>query len=269
VKIDDRFAAGLRAALVEHVRASPTPRRRRWRITISVGVAVLVTGGGVAAAAATGVLPLPGGDVVTPLAASVTVTGTGTQTVQLGTAPAGAVSIDIKLTCLTAGTFLTADGASMQCSPADASSGQTMGWHLPVQPGQHSTTIRAGAGERWRLVATYSAVATTSWGVNADGLTYGVANDHGTPDLVAVVATNGKTGYVYAKDLSEPAPANPSRALHWQDSPLVTIHLPVYEADGKTQVGVFDVHRRAASMQNGGGPPAMPPLSSPSPRSTS
>jgi hypothetical protein len=249
VKMDDRFAAGLRAALVEHVQASPTRRRRRWRVTLTAGVVVLVTGGGVAAAAATGVLPLPGSDVSHPLAAPVTATGTGTQTVHLGAPPAGAASIDIKLTCLTAGTFRTADGASMRCDAADAASRQTMGWRLPVQPGQGSTTIHAGAGERWRLVATYSAVTTTSWGVNADGLTFGVANDEGTPDLVAVIATNGKTGYVYAKDLNEPAPANPSQALQWQNSPLVTIHLPVYEPDGKTQIGVFDVRRHAAAMR--------------------
>ena len=85
--------------------------------------------------------------------------------------------------------------------------------------------------------------------MNADGLTFGVANDEGTPDLVAVIATNGKTGYVYAKDLNEPAPANPSQALQWQNSPLVTIHLPVYEPDGKTQIGVFDVRRHAAAMR--------------------
>jgi hypothetical protein len=92
--------------------------------------------------------------------------------------------------------------------------------------------------------------------VNADGLTYGVPNDQGTPDLVAVFATNGKTGYVYAKDLNEPSPANPSQALQWQNSPLVTIHLPVYEPDGKTQIGVFDVRRHAIAMQDGDGTPA-------------
>jgi hypothetical protein len=49
VQMDDTFAAGLRAALVEHVQASATGRRRRWRVTPTAGVAVLVTGGGVAA----------------------------------------------------------------------------------------------------------------------------------------------------------------------------------------------------------------------------
>ena len=149
VKMDDRFAAGLRAALVEHVQASPTRRRRRWRVTLTAGVVVLVTGGGVAAAAATGVLPLPGSDVSHPLAAPVTATGTGTQTVHLGAPSAGAASIDIKLTCLTAGTFRTADGASMRCDAADAASRQTMAGVCPFNPDRarrRSTPAQANAG---------------------------------------------------------------------------------------------------------------------------
>jgi hypothetical protein len=37
--------------------------------------------------------------------------------------------------------------------------------------------------------------------VNADGHTFGVANSHGIPDLLAVSATNGEQGYVYASRL--------------------------------------------------------------------
>jgi len=249
VTMDDRFAADLRAALIDHVQtASARKRRRQWRIAAITAVTVLAGSGGVAAAAATGVLPLPGADRVTPLATPVDFTGVGTQSVPLGTPPASTTTIDIKLSCLTAGTFSTADGSSMECSADDASRQATMVWHLATQRGQHSTTITADAGERWRLVATYSTVATTAWGVNADGLTYGVANDHGTPDLIAVFATNGKTGYVYAKSLDEPSPANPSQALQWQNSPLVTVRLPVYEPDGKTLIGEFDMQRHTAEL---------------------
>ena len=150
---------------------------------------------------------LPGSPDVVPLAQSITVTGEGTQTVELGAPPAGTTELEIRLTCLTAGTFLTADGASLVCDGSDAGTGE-MGWHLAVVAGQHSTVITAGAGERWRLVATYSRVTDTEWGVNADGLTYGVENDRGTPDLVAAFASNGKVGYVYSQDLIEPAPTS-------------------------------------------------------------
>lgn len=233
VQMDERFASILRDALVEHVQTTPARhRRRRWHVSLGAGLGVLAVGGGVAVAA--GVLPLPGTDVVTALAPSVTVTGSGTQTVDLGDPPAGTTAIDIKLTCLTAGTFVTADGASLQCTAADPGKG-TMSWQIPVRAGQRTTVIRAGTDEQWRLVATYSHVTTSAWAVNADGLSYGVANDKGTPDLLAVIATNGKTGYVYSRDLRAPAPTG----LQTGASTSQPIVLPVYTSDGHTLIGQF------------------------------
>ena len=172
--------------------------------------------------------------MVTPLAASVTVTGEGTKTVELGIPPAGTTDIHLTLTCLTPGTFFTADGASLQCDRQDAGTGQ-MGWQLPVQVGQHATVIRAGDAQRWRLTATYAQVSTLAWAVNANGQTYGVANDNGTPDLIAAIATNGKTGYVYARDLEQPAPTT----LQSGAPPGQTRTIPVYTSDGRTEVGQF------------------------------
>ena len=246
VSMDEAFASSLRAALVEHVGSASARRRRtRWQVTLGAGLGVLLVGGGVAVAA--GVRPLPGADVVTPVAASVTHDGTGPGTVELGIPPAGAKVIDIKLTCLTAGTFFTADGASLVCGRQDAGHG-TMGWQLPVQAGQHATDIRAGEGERWRIVATYSDVTTTAWGTNADGLTYGIANDQGTPDLLAVIATNGMTGYVYSRDLQGPEPTG----LQTGASTSKPIQLPVYTSDGHTIVGQF------ISNEAPGSAPTMP-----------
>ena len=233
VKMDDQFAAHLRAALVEHVEATPVRERRTRRHTaLGAGIGILILGGGVAYAA--GILGLAGADVVTPLAASVTVTGEGTQTVELGIPPAGTTDIDLTLTCLTAGTFFTADGASLQCDRQDAGTGQ-MGWQLPVQVGQHATVIRAGDAQRWRLTATYAQVSTSDWAVNANRQTYGVANDNGTPDLVAAIATNGKTGYVYAHDLQTTAPT----ALQSGTPPGQTRTIPVYTSDGHTEIGQY------------------------------
>jgi hypothetical protein len=63
-----------------------------------------------------------------------------------------------------------------------------------------------------------------AWGVNADDQTYGAINDRGTPDLVAAVATNGRSGYVYASQLMSEASG---------------VTLNVYESDGKTPIGKF------------------------------
>ena len=239
VRMDEAFAAGLRSALVDHVETTSARRRRtRWHVTFGVGLGVLLVGGGVAVAA--GVLPLPGADVVTPLGPSVTGTGTGTGTVELGTPPADATSIDIKLTCLTAGRFFTADGASLECSATDAGHG-SMDWQVPLLVGQHTTVIRAGSGERWRAVVTYSDVTTTQWGTNADGLTYGVMNDKGTPDLLAVIATNDRAGYVYSRDLQGPEPTG----LQTGASTSKPIQLPVYNSDGHTVIGEFITNEAA------------------------
>lgn len=78
-------------------------------------------------------------------------------------------------------------------------------------------------------------IRVDTWGVNANGQTHGVANDNGTPDLIAAIATNGKTGYVYAHDLEQPAPT----ALQSGTPPGQTRTIPVYTSDGHTEIGQF------------------------------
>jgi hypothetical protein len=245
--MDETFAAALRAALVEHVETSLAParaRRRRRRVIVLALAGLALAGGGVAVAAQLLAPSLPGSDVVTAVAPAVVVSGAGTQTVELGPPPAGASRIDIQLTCLTAGTFGTADGASLACTDADVGGiSATMLWGLPVTAGQHSTTITAASGTRWRLVAAYSSVHTTAWGVNARGQTYGVVNSHGTPDLIAVIATNGKTGYAYGAQLFHVQPnyTSPADAVAGQNNQQ-QFTVPVYESDGQTVIGEFVSH---------------------------
>ena len=62
-----------------------------------------------------------------------------------------------------------------------------------------------------------------------------MANDNGTPDLIAAIATNGKTGYVYARDLEQPAPTT----LQLGTPPGETRTIPVYTSDGHTEIGQF------------------------------
>ncbi len=175
--------------------------------------------------------------MVAGLAAPVTVGGTGTQTVQLGTQPAGTNAIDISFTCLTAGRFAFADGAGLACERATSPRCDRTWSIMPVIPGQDSTTITATARARWRLTATYATVKTSPWGVNASGQTSGTPNQHGTPDLVAAIATNGRSGYVYADQLSPPLPKNPTQAVGEDGAPPRA--LTVYESDGETPIGAF------------------------------
>jgi hypothetical protein len=246
IKMDDTYAAALRSALVERVqtRARVTSRHRRRRIIASAIVGLGIVGGGVAAAAE--YVTAPGGDDAQPLATAVTGEHTGPAVVDLGAAPAGADHIELQLTCLTAGTFTFADGATLTCSSTDAATGLGTGtYRLPLRPGQHTTAIETSSKARWRLSVTYSSVRTTAWGVNESGQTYGVANAKGTPDLVSVVASNGKLGYIDSRELEGPTPTSPSQALAWQNGPQEDVQLLVYESDGKTVIGHFPVRRPA------------------------
>ncbi|WP_432981946.1 hypothetical protein [Dactylosporangium sp. CA-233914] len=248
VQMNDSYASALRAALIEHVEATSARRRRTGlRVVAGAGAGVLVLGGGVAVAADAGWLSLPGGDVVTTEAPTVTATHTGSATVELGAAPKGTTDVMLKLTCLTAGTFTFEDGASLVCSAADATAGNVTTYKLALAPGQHSTSITTASGARWTLSATYAHVAVSEWGKNADGLTYGVVNERGTPDLIAVTATNGRSGYAYNRDLNPTGPTT----LQTGTEPSRTV--PVYTSDGHTRIGVFVIGGLATGPSSPGG----------------
>lgn len=93
--------------------------------------------------------------------------------------------------------------------------------------------------------------------VNAQGDSYGPSENvafEDWPDLILVEASNGADGYVERDLLNEVTGANvssPEEAVAWQkqsDSEGWTVkELPVYESDGRTQVGVFVVSRSTTS----------------------
>jgi hypothetical protein len=241
--MDETFAAALRDLLVEQVQGagehdSSFTGARRWLAGAGAVLVLAAGGGGIAYATGAWSTTEPGGDSVNALASPVTATGAGAQTVDLGTPPAGTTAIHISFTCLTAGEFTFADGASVHCDSADAGpQPHPATYTMSIAPGQDSTTITATPSARWHLVATYASVTTTAWGVNASGQTYGTQNQHGTPDLVAVIATNHRSGYVYADQLFTPPPKTPSQAIAENNAPPRT--LTVYESDGKTPIGEF------------------------------
>lgn len=100
---------------------------------------------------------------------------------------------------------------------------------------------------------------TPSYPTNQRGQTYGdpgneiLPDDY--PDLLAVVATNGRHGFVERALLDEATGANvssPEEAVEWQrrqdEQGGKTIYLPVYESDGNTVVGEFPVTTSRASQ---------------------
>jgi hypothetical protein len=183
---------------------------------------------------------LPDSDVIIDLSSPVTTTSTGSGVVTIGAAPPGADRLRIKLICLTSGTFTLPEGPGMTCSAADAAAGIGVETSFfAFQPGQKTLTIRTSPASRWRVTTTFIGDTSFGWGINKAGQTFGVPNANGTPTLVAVVATNGKAGYVYDRDLHQPALATPSQALAGQRAAPGEVSLAVYTSDGTTVVGTF------------------------------
>ena len=241
--VDDRFSNALRAELVAQVHgASPGRARqhaRRWLGAGALAGACLL--GGIGAAAA-GLFQIPGGQEVTPLASPVTETYTGTATVELGDRPAGATDIELSLTALTPGSFEFPGGAG--CSYNDTDLETRLNWcrhTIALEPGQDSVTIKTEPGNKWKLTANYVKQERTKLGVNAKGETYGVESpENGVPDLIAVMATNGATGYAYSKDLyGGPMPTSPEDAAQNFNTPRPPREIPVFLSDGETEVGIF------------------------------
>jgi hypothetical protein len=84
--------------------------------------------------------------------------------------------------------------------------------------------------------------AESAYPTNAAGQTYGELRLGlmEPPDLVSVMATNGKVGYYYWKDLGGGArPSTPEEVAADNKHNLRGFTLPVYESDGVTQIGVF------------------------------
>jgi hypothetical protein len=86
--------------------------------------------------------------------------------------------------------------------------------------------------------------AESVYPTNAAGQTYGGEKPLvKAPDLVAVVATNGKHGYCLNSQLNgrPNPPKTPEEAKAMSDRGLRGYTIPVYESDGVTQIGVFQI----------------------------
>ncbi|WP_454810056.1 peptidase M56 family protein [Paenarthrobacter nitroguajacolicus] len=247
---DEVLSQALRAELVSRVqKASPACKRKRARLWLGAGtLAGLGLLGGVGAAAA-GYFVMPGSQNVTPLSPPVTGTYEGTATIDLGEPPAGTTGMEMQLTCLTPGYLKIGEaGGGVDCTSEDLLSGpQTVGGINALLPGQNSLTISTGSITRWQITVKYVNQETTDWGVNEDGKSYGMENEKGAPDLIAVIATNGARGYVYRTDEEEANGTaamrtfrSPADALAWQEARgNRAVAIPVYDVNGKEVIGEF------------------------------
>ncbi|HVK30395.1 MAG TPA: hypothetical protein VM575_18795 [Nocardioides sp.] len=180
--------------------------------------------------------PLPGGDRVTHLGPVARFQETGSADLVLGPAPAGATHVEYVLLCLGDGHLGLPNGASATCG-ADGQLSDS----VPIVAGAASYPVAADAGLEWYAEAVYSRHVTTPWAVNDDGDTYGVDNDRGSPDLVAVVADDGTEGYARRADLDGFTPRTPAEALEYQRTRAPSVTVEVVASDGRTVVGTMTV----------------------------
>lgn len=98
---------------------------------------------------------------------------------------------------------------------------------------------------------------TSTYQINEAGQTYGsellATTYEDRPDLISAIGTNGAEGFIYASDLDAGNPQNPAEALAQQelynemianyngDGPIVVRTIPLYDVDGKTVIGEFDI----------------------------
>ena len=96
--------------------------------------------------------------------------------------------------------------------------------------------------------------AESVYPTNAAGQTYGGEKPLvKAPDLVAVVATNGKHGYCLSSDINPPPhpPKTHEEAEAMSDRALRGYTIPVYESDGVTQIGVFQMGGPGTTISGG------------------
>lgn len=86
--------------------------------------------------------------------------------------------------------------------------------------------------------------AEDHYGVNEYGMTYGSSawakGISDQPDLILVEATNGKVGYVYGDELDGGVPETVNDVEEYERTHN-HYFLNVYESDGKTVIGEFEV----------------------------
>ncbi|MDM4762784.1 hypothetical protein QT381_07165 [Galbitalea sp. SE-J8] len=111
-------------------------------------------------------------------------------------------------------------------------------------------TLLAPAGVSAAPGVDTSPMPNPQYAVNANGQSYGSAADANSPDtepdLIGVVADNGKTGYVLKTELAEADGSNitsPEEAVKWENGGAKVNHtVDVYESDGTTVIGTFTVY---------------------------
>jgi hypothetical protein len=199
------------------------------------------------------------GQLERPLARPVIATLVGSAVVPLPPAPPHATNVRIILSCMTpgrcqtpggglsGGDWATFDGALMQADSLrltnrpDDGNAQVLS---PIDPSD-GLSVSAGPDVVWRVYAVYVDEYESDWFTNESGQTYGVPNNSGAPDLIAVWTDGGQLGYTPSNHLlgtdSEPRFHSAADVQDYVSAPSEKQRLPVFAEDGETLVGYLTI----------------------------
>ena len=280
VSFSSNRSDAIRAGLIAHAQLGA--RRNRALRGVALVVAGALAGGGISAAAfaatrARSVIAQPSGQPspslgaavaapagVTPGAPIISLLDTPTTqvvtektSIALKPRPAAATHARVTVTpttrgSLSFGTDPAGNNPSGSWSLDDVTAdGRAGTWYdFPLVDSVDTLFLTPAGGFTGTVTIQYVEHVPTLLGINAHGQTFGVTgSDQGEPDLIAVGATNGKSGYVYAKDLEDAdgttvqqSFTSPEDALQWQEANAGrTTTIPVYESDGTTTIGEFRI----------------------------
>jgi hypothetical protein len=114
-----------------------------------------------------------------------------------------------------------------------------LGWYTG---GALGTSWGAESSQSQAVQSANSGLPATTHPRNAKGQSYGSSALSKTPaddpDLILVVATNGREGYAYSSELNGELPKSPADAARVSAANKGRA-IPVYQSDGVTRVGEF------------------------------
>lgn len=193
---------------------------------------------------------LPGSPIVSLLSTPLIATIAAETVIPLDTVQEAATHARLTVQATSTGSLVFGTDASGNNPSASwdrlTGDGHDAAWYdFPLDESVQALYLEPAGGFTGTVTVQYVNYVPTRLGVNAQGETFGVSGsaEAGEPDLVAVEATNGKTGYAKASDLEGgPMPTSPEDALARQEANKEgNVTIPVYESDGITVIGEFTI----------------------------
>jgi hypothetical protein len=189
---------------------------------------------------------IPGAPIVSLLAGGGMTVVDDRDVVPLDDAPASATHVRVMVTCAGAGALSWGQDAGgnnpgLSCGAGDGPENSLTSYDFDLAKGR--TLYLVAASGTFTVSWQYLNLVETAWGITTTGESYGVAKPDGrTPDLIAVTGTapdgSEVLGYARWAELQGPMPANRKEAASWDPQ---AFDVPVFAADGVTQIGVFTV----------------------------